>query len=237
MQPASRSRSAFDLHRIIAAEQYKLWTGGSIANWRGHVGEHQIAEQIDSWAGQGTVSMPEASNFEGADLSLFDGDYQVKFHADVNKIVNQHGDQLIVPEGAANIPEDALHVDLGEPFDPSILEGHDVIVAEGLLWPAQRTRGVAVGLAAGGIDGADVWDAASDAAIPGIGVAIRVAASGYKRRTALADPDLRARAAGRIARDALYGGGGAAAGGTIGTLAALYSTSPHSASPWAWDQS
>lgn len=211
--------SAFDLHRTIAATKYKLWTDGSMVNWRGHVGEHQIADQIESWAGEGAVDMPAASNFEGADLSFFDGEYQVKFVSDFDSIVNQHGDTLIVPEDTSNIPEDALRIDFSEPFDPSILDGHDVIVAEGLtLAGAEDAWESAVGLAAGGIDAADVLDAAGDAAIPGIGVAIRVAASGYQRREALADSRLRGRATGRVARDAAYGGGGAAAGGTAGTL-------------------
>ena len=215
--------NAFDLHKTLAEHQYHLLTEGSLTNWSGHVGEAQVAEQIESWAPAGTVTMPDASNYAGADISFFDGDFQVKFYSDFNDINNIHGDSLIVNEDAANIPSDALHIDFSEPFDPSILDGHDVIVAEGLtLAGADDAWESAAGLWAGGLDGGDAIDAAGDAFIPGIGSAIRVGMSGYRRRSALQDPALRERAMGRVARDGAYGlagaGGGALLGGLIGGL-------------------
>lgn len=215
--------NALDLHVTLASEQYQLLTEGSLLQWRGHVGEAQIAEQVESWAGAGAVVMPEAANFAGADLSIFGHDFQSKFVADYNDINNIHGDALIVAEDTANVPADALHIDLSEPFDPSILDGDDVIVAEGLtLAGAEDAWESAAGLAAGGLDGADAADLAEVAVIPGLGAAVRVAASGYRRRAALADADLRKRAMGRVARDAGYGvvgaGGGMAIGSAIGGL-------------------
>jgi hypothetical protein len=211
--------SALDLHTTLAEHQYQLLTEGSMTSWSGHVGEAQIAEQIDSWAGEGTASLAENSNYAGADISFFDHDFQVKFYSDFNDIENIHGDTLIVNEDAANIPTDALHVDFSEPFDPSILDGHDVIVAEGLtIAGADDAWESAAGLAAGGIDGADVLDAGGDAMIPGIGAAIRVARSGYKRRSALADRELRGRATGKVARDAAAGVVGAGGGATVGMI-------------------
>jgi hypothetical protein len=210
--------SALDLHSTIAAGQYKLWTDGSMNMWRGHVGEHQIVEQVAAWDPD-AVTMPDASNFPGADVSLFGEGYQVKFVQDFNTIDNIHGDPLIVADGTLNVPEDALVVDFSSPFDPSILEGHDVIVAEGLtLAGAQDAWESAVGIAAGGIDGGDISETLGDIAIPGMGAAIRVAASGYRRRAALADPDLRQRATGRVVRDVAYTTGGVTAGGSTGAL-------------------
>ena len=215
--------NAFDLHRTLSEHQYHLMTEGSLTNWSGHVAEAQIADQIDAWAGTGTAVLAQNSNFAGADVSVFDHDFQVKFYSDFSDINNIHGDTLIVNEDAANIPSDALHVDFSEPFDPSILDGHDVIVAEGLtLAGADDAWESAGGLWAGGLDAGDALDAAGDALIPGIGAAIRVGMSGYKRREALRDGDLRARASGRVVRDAAYGvagaGGGALAGSLLGGL-------------------
>lgn len=215
--------TALDLHSSLSEHQYHLLTEGSLTNWSGHVAEAQIADQIDAWAGTGKVDLAENSNFAGADVSFFDHDFQVKFYSDFNDINNIHGDTLIVNEDAANIPSDALHVDFSEPFDPSILDGHDVIVAEGLtLAGADDAWESAAGLWAGGVDAGDALDAAGDAFLPGIGTAIRVGMSGYKRREALRDRELRNRASGRVARDAAYGvagaGGGALAGSLIGGL-------------------
>ena len=211
--------NAFDFHRTIAEGKYELWTGGSLINWRGHVGEHQIADQIDSWAGAGTVTMPDTANYAGADLTMFGQDFQVKFGEKFSSIDNKYGDTLIVPEGTTGVPEDALTIDLSQPFDAADLEGHDVIVAEGLtLAGAEDTWAEATGFAAGGIDGDFIADAGADALLPGVGALIRVGASGYRRREALADPSIRSDAAKLVARDAAYGGGGAAIGGTIGTV-------------------
>ena len=210
--------SALDLHTTVAAHEYKLWTEGSMMNWRGHVGEQQIAEQITAWDVD-AIAMPDASNFAGADLEIFGEGYQVKFVQDFNDINNTYGDPLIVPEDTLNIPEDALVVDFSVPIDASVLEGHDVIVAEGLtLAGAEDAWESAVGLAAGGYDFGDIGDTFGDFAIPGFGSAVRVAASGYRRREALADPVLRHRATGRVARDVAYTSAGVASGGTIGAL-------------------
>lgn len=210
--------SAFDFHSTIAEHKYKLWSDGSMFNWRGHVGEQQIVEQISEWAPD-SVSTPEAGNFAGADVNIFGEGYQVKFVKDFTSIDNIHGDPLIVPDGTLNVPDDALRIDFSQPFDASVLEGHDVIIAEGLtLGGAEDAWESAVGLAAGGIDFEDASDALGDMAIPGLGSVIRVAASGYQRRAALADPHLRKRASGRIARDATYAAVGAGGGGTVGML-------------------
>lgn len=198
--------NAWDFHRVVSENEYQLASAGSLANWRGHVGEQQIREQVEAWAGGDAVSMPESANFEGADLSLFGADFQVKFYADFNDIDNKHGDTLIVNEDAENIPDDALVVDLSQPFDVSLLEGHDVIVAEGLtIAGATEAWESAAGDFAGGLDLGDVVDGAGDALLPGIGAAVRVVASGYQRREALGDPALRSLATGRVARDAAEG--------------------------------
>jgi hypothetical protein len=210
---------ALDLHRTLAEHHYKLMSDGSMINWRGHTFEQQINEQIEGWAGSSAASMPEANNYAGPDMSIFGQDFQIKGYEDFAGIDNTYGDPLVVADGAANIPEDALYVDFSQPFDPSILEGHDVIVAEGLtLAGAEDAWESAAGMAAGGVDLGDVGDAGFDMAIPGLGAAIRVAASGYRRRAALADPELRAEASGRVGRDAVYGLAGASSGGTMGVL-------------------
>ncbi len=209
---------AFDLHSALAEHRYHLWSDGSMSKWSGHVGEQQVAEQLDAvgipW------EMPQSNNFAGGDISFGGQDFQVKFYQDFSNIDNVHGDPLIVPEDTINVPQDAVHVNLSDPmFDPAMLEGHDVIVAEGLtLAGAHDAWESAAGLAAGGLDGGDVGDLASDMLIPGIGSAIRVAASGYRRRTALADPGLRSRAAARVGRDAVYGATGVGVGGVIGGM-------------------
>lgn len=209
--------SALDLHATLAERHYQLWADGSMMHWRGHVGEAQIAEQVESWSAPGAVDMPEAANHPGADLTIFGQDFQAKFVEDFNSIDNVHGDALIVADDTANVPDDALHVDFSEPFDPALLEGHDVIVAEGLtLAGSEEAWETAAGLAAGGLDGGDAADMAEFAVIPGVGTAIRVAVSGYRRRIALADPDLRDRAMGRVARDAGYAAAGAGSVGMIG---------------------
>ena len=99
--------NALDLHRSLAEHKYHLLSEGSLTNWIGHVGEHQIAEQIESWAGQGTIEFPGASNFAGADLRFFGEEFQAKFYSDFRDIDNVHGDTLIVNEDAASIPSDA----------------------------------------------------------------------------------------------------------------------------------
>lgn len=39
--------NAFDFHRTLSAHQYQLLHQGSLLNWRGHVGEAQVAEQVE----------------------------------------------------------------------------------------------------------------------------------------------------------------------------------------------
>ena len=221
--------NALDFHAIVAGRAlsggkgYDFLTESSARNWMGHVGEQQIAEQVESWASAGSVEMPGSASFEGADITIFGEDFQVKFYEDFNKIVNQHGDTLIVNSDAANIPDGALRVDFSEPFDPSVLEGHDVIVAEGLTRAgAIDSWESAAGVWAGGMDVGDMAGEAFDAAIPGMGAAIAVAMQGYKRRKALSDESLRAEASKRIARDSLERvaavSTGALVGGGLGIL-------------------
>ena len=199
--------NALDFHAIVAGKAlsgdgYHFLTDGSMSNWMGHVGEQQIREQVESWAGEGAVTMPDSASFEGADATIFGQDFQVKFYDDFNDIVNQHGDALIVNEDALNIPDDALRIDFSEPFDPAVLEGHDVIVAEGLTQAgAIDSWESAAGVWAGGLDAGDMAGEVFDAAIPGLGAAVAVAISGYRRRKALGDKTLRAEASKRIARD------------------------------------
>jgi len=213
--------NAFDLHQALAGGgedgPYQLWMAGSLIKWRGHVFEQQVVDQVQTWAGEGAADTAGASNVADADATIFGRDFQMKTNADFNTIDNIHGDILIVPEGTENVPADALHLDFSEPFDPSVLDGHDVIVAEGLdASGAADAWEDAVGFLAGGADVGDMADVAFDAAIPGIGSAIRVAMSGIKRRKALADEQTRARAAARVAQDASEGISAATLGGIIG---------------------
>lgn len=220
--------NALDFHSVVAGkaldgEGYRLLSDGSASNWMGHLGEQQIREQVADWAQSGSVEMPQSASFEGADLTLFGRDYQVKFYDDFNDIVNRHGDPLIVNEDAVNLPEDALRVDFSEQFDPAILEGHDVIVAVGLSQAgALDAWESAVGPWAGGLDAGDVVGEALEAGIPGLGAAVAVAVQGYRRRRALMDETLREEASKRIVRDSgerlVAVTGGATAGTLIGAL-------------------
>jgi hypothetical protein len=213
--------NAFDLHQVLAAGgedgPYQLWTAGSLIKWRGHVFEQQVVDQVQSWAGEASADTAGASNVADADATIFGRDFQMKTNADFDSIDNIHGDILIVPEGTENVPADALHLDFSELFDPSVLDGHEVIVAEGLdaSGAADAWEG-AVGVMAGGVDLGDMADVAFDSAVPGVGSAVRVAMSGYKRRKALADEQTRARAAVRVTQDAAEGISAATVGGVIG---------------------
>jgi len=199
---------------------YDLASHGSLINWRGHVFEHQVFDQVQSWAPDGAVNMPDAGNFPGADLNIFGEGYQLKTTADFNAIDNIHHDPLIVADGTTNLPDDAINVDFSQPFDPSLIEGHGVIVAEGLS-AAGATAAWEDGI---GLDGLDHMDSAQLAdlgghmLLPGIGAAIKVVMNGVKRRKGLANSDTRSQTLLRLSQDSGETVSAVVAGGVIGAL-------------------
>lgn len=213
--------NALDLHQVIGEHGYDVMSHGSLIKWRGHVFENQVREQVESWAPDGSFELADASNYPGADATIFGRPFQMKTNADFNSIDNVHGDPLIVADGTANLPEDAITIDFADPgLDPSMLDGHDVIVAQGL--DAAGAAGAwddALGGLADGVDVADFGDLAGDLAIPGVGSAIRVVSTGAKRRAALGEERTRAEAGRRVAQDAAEGVSLAVALGFVGGAA------------------
>lgn len=77
--------NGFDLWRTVQAQDYKLATPGFEVNLRGHVGEQEVHDQLSGWAGS-DLSMPEASNYPGSDLTLGGHEFNVKVGADSSAI-------------------------------------------------------------------------------------------------------------------------------------------------------
>lgn len=210
--------SILDLHRLFHARDYQWMSTGMAISMRGHVFEQQIVDQIRSWAPDGAVTMPSTANFPGADVALFGRAYQVKTNADFTTIDNKYGHPLIVPYGTANVPDEALQVNFADPnLDPATLEGHGVIVAKGLS--ASGAAGAwddTVGGLADGVDAGDAADLGEALVLPGLGSAVRVGSSAWRRRAALTDDDTRGDAVARIARDGAEGFAWVAILGSVG---------------------
>ena len=111
-----------------------------------------------------------------------------------------------------------MHVDLSQPFDPAMLDGHAVVVADGLsLSGIQDNLGDSfVDVVGGHLDVGDVLGDAADMGIPVVGSAIRIVRSGIREGKLLGVHNDPVRMAKNIAIDVGAIGGGVAAGGTIG---------------------
>lgn len=212
----------FDLRSAFQAEGYNLASPQSLSHWKGHTFEQMVNDRVASWAGPDAVMMPENASFAGADATLFGHDVQYKAYADFRNIDNTYGDTLIVPEGTANMPADAMGIDPSA-FDPAVLDEHSVLFTKGLgLEDVEGAWGSMADPTLAG-DAADLagdllGDLAGDAAVFGLGAVIRSARSAHKRREALADDALRGRASAKVAKDGAIGGGSAAAGAILGGL-------------------
>ncbi|MGY1709136.1 hypothetical protein ACI8AC_06450 [Geodermatophilus sp. SYSU D00758] len=220
--------NSLDLWGTVQENGYKLWTEQSLLKWRGHVGEQQVMDQLTPWLGD-RAQLESLSNNPGSDLSIDGRDFNVKVTKDFDGGTSDHfaenpGIPVIVNSDAADIPQDALHVDLSEPFDVAMLDGHHVIVAEGLtLSGAEDALADAFGPAVGRInDAGDVLDAASsalpDATLPVLGSAIRVVRSGMKESALLKHHGDTGRLIKNVTTDVAVTGGGVAAGGTVGHI-------------------
>lgn len=174
--------TSLDLWHEVRENHYHLQSESSLVNWRGHVGEHEVADQLHSWLGD-RVRLEAVSNHPGSDLSIDGRDYNVKVTADYDNVGPEHlarypDTPIILNADAANIPSGALSVDLSHPFDPAILDGHAVIVADGLsLSGIENSLGDSFGDVIGGH--LDIGDL-QDAGIPVLGSVIRVVRSGVR---------------------------------------------------------
>lgn len=214
--------NGLDLWREVHEHHYDLLSSSSLANWRGHVGEQQVADHLHSWLGD-RVKLEELSNHPGSDLSIDGHDFNVKVSADYSNVGPDHfaqypGTPIIINSDAAHLPADALHVDLAQPFDPSILDGHAVIVADGLhLSGIEASLGDSFGDVIGGhLDLADVLSDLQDAGIPVIGSAIRVVRSGIRENKLRGVHGDTGRMIKNVATDVVIVGTGVATGQIIG---------------------
>jgi hypothetical protein len=219
---------SLDLWSTVQERGYHLWSENSLIKWRGHVGEQQVMDQLTPWLGD-RVQLEPLSNNPGSDLSIDGQDFNVKVTEDYANVGPSHfADNpdipIILNSDAANIPQDALHVDLSEPFNVAMLDGHHVIVAEGFtLSGAEDALTDAFGTLAGGIhDAGDVAEAATaaaqDAAFPVLGSAIRVVRSGIREGALLKHHGDTGRVVKNVATDVAVTGGGVAAGATVGHI-------------------
>ncbi|WP_139173609.1 hypothetical protein [Geodermatophilus telluris] len=220
--------NSLDLWSGVHDNGYHLWSASSLIKWRGHVGEQQVMEQLSPWLGD-RIQLEPLSNNPGSDLSIDGRDFNVKVTEDFQNVGPSHFAEnpdipIILNSDAANIPQDALHVDLSEPFDVAMLDGHHVIVAEGFtLSGAEDALTDAFGPVVGGIhDAGDLGDAASaavhDAAFPVLGSAIRVVRSGIREGALLKHHGDTGRLVKNVGTDVAVTGGGVAVGATIGHI-------------------
>jgi hypothetical protein len=209
-----------DLWGVVGERDYALGSVDFMRMLRGHVGEQEVFAQLGSWAQDG-LQIPLASNHPGSDLSLSGHDINVKVGADTSTIAEHlrvHPDiPVIVNEDMAGLPDDALHLDLSQPFDVDVLAEHSVIVADGLLLSDLHDQlADAFGPILGGLDPGDLVDSASELGIPVLGSAVRVVRSGFREQKLHAHHQDLGRTIGNIAADVGIVGGSVAAGGWIG---------------------
>lgn len=213
--------NGLDLWRTISGHDYnKMHTPGFDIKLRGHVGEQQVYDQLRAWAGD-DLSVPDASNAPAADLTLGGHDFNVKVGASTSAIAEHlrtHPDiPVIVNADMANLPADALHVDLTQAIDPDVLAAHSVVVADGLLMSDLHDQMAdALGPVLDGFDAGDLLAAGSDLAVPVLGSAIRVVRSGMRERKLVEHHGDRRRAAANVASDVTIVGGSVMAGGAFG---------------------
>ena len=213
--------NGFDLWRTLEDNQYKLSSSWFEIKLRGHVAEQNVYDQLGGWAGD-RLGIPEASNNPDTDLT-FDGlGINVKVGADSSTIAEHlrvHPDiPVMVNEDMANLPDEAIHLDLSQPFDPDVLAGHSIIVADGLsLSGIQDQMADAIGPHLASYDWSDWLDQAGDVLpIPVLGSAIRVVRSGIREGRLAAEHGDSNRAIKNVATDVAIVGGGVAIGGVIG---------------------
>jgi hypothetical protein len=213
--------NGLDLWRTVH-ERYPdtFGTEGFGIKLRGHVGEQEVFDQLSSWAGDG-LSVPTASNHPGSDFTLGGHEFNVKVGGNASTIAEHlrtHPDiPVIVNADMAGLDPDALHVDLTQPFDPDLLAGHSVIVADGLLLSDIHDHiADALGPMADGYDLGDALDAASDLGVPVLGTVVRVVRSGIREQRLAEYHGDRRRAVANVASDATIIGTGVTAGGALG---------------------
>lgn len=209
-----------DLWRVVRAEAYKVQTLGFEIKLRGHVAEHDIVEQLAKWAGD-RVTMPGASNNPGFDLTLDDHPINVKIGQDASSIREhrtEHPDiPVLVNADMQGLPEDALRLDLSQPFDPDLLADHSVIVADGLmLSDLQDSMADAFGPGLHSFSAEDLFDSTSEVALPMLGSAVRVVRSGVRENRLRKIHGDDGRALRNIGTDVTLVAGGVAGGGFLG---------------------
>jgi hypothetical protein len=216
--------SSLDLWSAVRENHYNLWSEGSLYKWRGAVGEQDVYDDLQSWLGD-RVQLWSDSNHAGSDITIDGQEFNVKVTADAASTASDHfADHpdipIIVNSDAANIPSDAFHVDFSQPFDPAILDGHSVILSDGLaLGGMEDALGDAFGDAVGGdFDAADLFDNVEALGIPVIGTAIRVVRSGMREGALVDVHNSKTRMIKNIATDVTLVGGGVMGGGGIGMM-------------------
>lgn len=212
--------NGLDLWRITRERGYQIDTAGFESNLRGHVAEQEVEAQLSSWASD-SLWMPGASNNPGFDIRLGDRLANVKVGSNASTIrehLVEHPDiPVIVNEDMAGVPKDALHLDLSKPFDPDLLSEHGIFVADGLLLSdLQDAMADAFGPSLDSFATSDLLDV-GDAAVPGLGTAVRVVRSCIREHGLLAVHGDSARMWKNIGTDAAFVGGGMAGGSIIGS--------------------
>lgn len=214
--------NVLDLWSAVNARRYAIGSFHFEVKLRGHVGEHQIAAQLEDWAGPDRFDMPDASNHPGYDFTLDGFEANAKMGQSVSVIrehLREHPNiPVIVNADMEGLPADALTIDLSQPFDPELLADHSIIVADGLLLSdLDGAMADALGPALGGLEVGDLTDGLGDGVLPGVGAAIRVVVSGRRQHQLLRFHGDRSRAIRSTLTDASLTGGGAAVGGGIGS--------------------
>ncbi len=212
--------NGLDLWRTVHDRDYGFLSAGFERALRGHVGEQEVEAQLATWAGD-RVLMPNPSNNPGFDLQLDGHAANVKVGQHVSAIREHLAANpdipVIVNADMHGLPEDALHLDLTQPFDPNLLAEHSVIVADGLLMSdLQDSMADAFGPSLASFGAEDLADGAGDLAVPGLGSVLRVVRSGIRENKLRAVHGDDARAWRNIGTDAALVGGGATGGGLLG---------------------
>lgn len=218
--------NGLDLHTLISDRDYKVDTAGFEIKVRGHVGEQSVYDQIRQWNQDG-LSVPLSSNNVADDGNLDGHAFNIKVGADSSTLaehLRMHPDiPVIVNEDMANLPSDAVHVDLTKPFDTDLLADHSVVVADGLLLSdIQDSLADAHGIDLESFDLSDLGNDMTDGVVPGIGTALLVVRSGIREIGLISEHGQRARAVKNVATDAAIVGSGVAGGSAAGTALGMF---------------
>ena len=213
--------NGLDLWQTFADRDYALGNEHFLTMLRGHVGEASLFREMTE-AGV-DFSVPEASNFPGLDMSVGDVDLNVKIGQSTSTIAEHlrtHPDiPVVVNSDMEGIPPDALHALPEQLADPSILEGHSIIVMDGLtLSGIQEQISDALGtdaFADGPLD-LDPSDLTDGLEIPVLSTVIRVATVGRREYNNAKVHGDRRRAALNTAVDATASGVGVGVGAQTG---------------------